>query len=158
MLARQLPTHRNREFFAPLQGIKSGDQGIYSPDQGIARRTCCTCVQTGPRVLGSKPGHGRPHPRRLDRSWIPHPPANGLEVTALGDQALDELGTQRCGHRIPGGMAGIGNSRPSSMAGTNPTTCPRRSGRAMPRGVGRLMFRSRPSSEADENSPPGFAR
>jgi len=52
MLARQFPTHRNREFFAPLQGIKSGDQGIYSPDQGIARRTCCTCVQTGPGVLG----------------------------------------------------------------------------------------------------------
>jgi hypothetical protein len=36
-----------------LQGIKSGDQGIYSLDQGSARWTCFTCagcsVQAGPR-------------------------------------------------------------------------------------------------------------
>jgi hypothetical protein len=31
----QFPTHPNREFFAALQGIKSGDQGNFCLDQGI---------------------------------------------------------------------------------------------------------------------------
>ena len=31
----QFPTHPNREFFAALQGIKSGDQGSFRRDQGI---------------------------------------------------------------------------------------------------------------------------
>ena len=34
-LTGQFPTHRNREFFAALQGIKSGDQGSFRRDQGI---------------------------------------------------------------------------------------------------------------------------
>ena len=34
-LTGQFPTHPNREFFAALQGIKSGDQGSFRPDQGI---------------------------------------------------------------------------------------------------------------------------
>jgi hypothetical protein len=34
-LTSQFPTHPNREFFAALQGIKSGDQGNFCPDQGI---------------------------------------------------------------------------------------------------------------------------
>src|ERR1700736_727816 len=34
-LAGQFPTHPNREFFAALQGIKSGDQGSFRRDQGI---------------------------------------------------------------------------------------------------------------------------
>ena len=34
-LTGQFPTHPNREFFAALQGIKSGDQGNFRPDQGI---------------------------------------------------------------------------------------------------------------------------
>src|SRR5258705_11539731 len=34
-LTSQFPTHPNREFFAALQGIKSGDQGKFRPDQGI---------------------------------------------------------------------------------------------------------------------------
>ena len=33
----EFPTHPNRELFAALQGIKSGDQGIKSGDQGIFR-------------------------------------------------------------------------------------------------------------------------
>jgi hypothetical protein len=33
----QFPTHRNREFNSALQGINSGHQGIFSPDQGIPR-------------------------------------------------------------------------------------------------------------------------
>ena len=36
-LTTQFPAHRNREFIAALQGIKSGHQGIYLPDQGIPR-------------------------------------------------------------------------------------------------------------------------
>jgi hypothetical protein len=32
-----ISSHRNREFIAALQGIKSGHQGIYLPDQGIPR-------------------------------------------------------------------------------------------------------------------------
>ena len=31
----KFPTHPNREFSAALQGIKSGDQGNFHPDQGI---------------------------------------------------------------------------------------------------------------------------
>src|SRR3984893_10670943 len=34
-LTSQFPTHPNREFFAALQGIKSGDQGKFRLDQGI---------------------------------------------------------------------------------------------------------------------------
>ena len=34
----QFPTHPNREFFEALQGIKSGDQGNFSPHQGIRSR------------------------------------------------------------------------------------------------------------------------
>jgi hypothetical protein len=34
-LTSQFPTHPNREFFAALQGIKSGDQGSFRRDQGI---------------------------------------------------------------------------------------------------------------------------
>ena len=34
-LTGQFPTHPNREFFAALQGIKSGDQGNFRRDQGI---------------------------------------------------------------------------------------------------------------------------
>ena len=34
-LTGQFPTHPNREFFAALQGIKSGDQGSFRRDQGI---------------------------------------------------------------------------------------------------------------------------
>jgi hypothetical protein len=34
-IAGQFPTHPNREFFCGLQGIKSGDQGKFRPDQGI---------------------------------------------------------------------------------------------------------------------------
>jgi hypothetical protein len=34
-LMGQFPTHPNREFFAALQGIKSGDQGSFRRDQGI---------------------------------------------------------------------------------------------------------------------------
>jgi hypothetical protein len=34
-LTGQFPTHPNREFFAALQGIKSGDQGNFCLDQGI---------------------------------------------------------------------------------------------------------------------------
>jgi hypothetical protein len=37
-LAGQFPTHPNREFFAALQGIKSGDQGSFRRDQGIRFR------------------------------------------------------------------------------------------------------------------------
>src|SRR5438128_3850936 len=33
-LTGQFPTHPNSEFFAALQGIKSGDQGNFRPDQG----------------------------------------------------------------------------------------------------------------------------
>ena len=33
----KFPTHENREFFAPLQGIKSADQGNFSADQGNPR-------------------------------------------------------------------------------------------------------------------------
>jgi hypothetical protein len=33
----QFPTHPNREFFAALQGTKSGEQGNSCPDQGIPR-------------------------------------------------------------------------------------------------------------------------
>jgi hypothetical protein len=35
----QFPTPVNREFFAALQGIISGDQGIFRPDQGIRLST-----------------------------------------------------------------------------------------------------------------------
>jgi len=35
VLTSQFPTHPNREFFCRLQGIKSGDQGKFRPDQGI---------------------------------------------------------------------------------------------------------------------------
>jgi hypothetical protein len=34
-LTSQFPTHPSREFFAALQGIKSGDQGSFRRDQGI---------------------------------------------------------------------------------------------------------------------------
>jgi len=34
-LTGQFPTHPNREFFAALQGIKSGDQGNFHRDQGM---------------------------------------------------------------------------------------------------------------------------
>src|SRR6202040_4357243 len=34
-LTGQFPTHPNRDFFATLQGIKSGDQGSFRRDQGI---------------------------------------------------------------------------------------------------------------------------
>jgi hypothetical protein len=34
-LTGQFPTQPNREFFAALQGIKSGDQGSFRRDQGI---------------------------------------------------------------------------------------------------------------------------
>ena len=37
-LTSQFPTLRNREFFAALQGIKSDDQGSFSPHQGIRSR------------------------------------------------------------------------------------------------------------------------
>ena len=37
-LMGQFPTHPNREFFAALQGIKSGDQGSFRRDQGIRFR------------------------------------------------------------------------------------------------------------------------
>jgi hypothetical protein len=33
-LMRKFPTHWNREFISVQQGIKSGHQGNYSPDQG----------------------------------------------------------------------------------------------------------------------------
>src|SRR6202047_3845464 len=35
VLTSQFPTHPNREFFCRVQGIKSGDQGKFRPDQGI---------------------------------------------------------------------------------------------------------------------------
>src|ERR1700680_4972523 len=34
-LTSKFPTHPNRVFFCRLQGIKSGDQGKFRPDQGI---------------------------------------------------------------------------------------------------------------------------
>jgi hypothetical protein len=34
-ITKQFPTRLNREFFAALQGNKSGDQGTSRPDQGI---------------------------------------------------------------------------------------------------------------------------
>jgi hypothetical protein len=37
-LTGQFPTRPNREFFAALQGIKSGDQGNFRDDQGIRSR------------------------------------------------------------------------------------------------------------------------
>jgi hypothetical protein len=36
----EFPTHPNREFFVALQGIESGDHGIFWPDQGRGCRDC----------------------------------------------------------------------------------------------------------------------
>jgi hypothetical protein len=36
----EFPTHPNREFFVALQGIESGDHGIFWPDQGKGCRDC----------------------------------------------------------------------------------------------------------------------
>jgi hypothetical protein len=36
----ELPTYPNREFFVALQGIESGDHGIFWPDQGRGCRDC----------------------------------------------------------------------------------------------------------------------
>src|SRR5690242_6665749 len=56
-LMGQFPTHRNREFFAALQGIKSGDQGNFCPDQG---------KRPSARVL---PVIGHEGPLRLSPPW-----------------------------------------------------------------------------------------
>jgi hypothetical protein len=34
LITGDFPTHPNREFFAALQGIKSGDQATFRPDEG----------------------------------------------------------------------------------------------------------------------------
>src|SRR6202030_3475006 len=39
-----IPKHPNREFFAALQGIKSGDQGNFRPDQGIPLSTAISAA------------------------------------------------------------------------------------------------------------------
>jgi hypothetical protein len=36
----EFPTHPNRVFFVALQGIESGDHGIFWPDQGRGCRDC----------------------------------------------------------------------------------------------------------------------
>src|ERR1700730_5902023 len=43
-LTGQFPKHPNREFFAALQGIKSGDQGNFRPDQGIPLSTAVSAA------------------------------------------------------------------------------------------------------------------
>jgi len=43
-LTGQFPKHPNREFFAALQGIKSGDQGNFRPDQGIPLSTAISAA------------------------------------------------------------------------------------------------------------------
>ena len=40
----QFPKHPNRESFAALQGIKSGDQGNFRPNQGIPLSTAISAA------------------------------------------------------------------------------------------------------------------
>jgi hypothetical protein len=89
MLARQFPTHRNREFIAPLQGIKLGDQGIYSPDQGIARRTCCTCVQRA-RGYSVKAGPAKMEGRKIMPPKPPEPTKPSDLMEALRQSAHND--------------------------------------------------------------------
>jgi|SRR6516164_7770294 len=42
-LTSQFPTHRSREFFTPLQGIKSGDQENFRADQKMSAVAISSC-------------------------------------------------------------------------------------------------------------------
>ena len=63
-LTDQFPTHRNREFLRPLQGIKAGDQGNFHRDQGIPlspavlRGIFCRCRKSNPPGMPSSPSPG----------------------------------------------------------------------------------------------------
>src|SRR6266446_531808 len=49
-LTDQFPTHLNREIFWALQGIKSGDQGAFHPDQGSPLWRAIWCGFPGTRL------------------------------------------------------------------------------------------------------------
>src|ERR1700724_611378 len=49
-LTDKFPTHLNREIFWALQGIKSGDQGTFRPDQGSPLWRAIWCGFPGTRL------------------------------------------------------------------------------------------------------------
>ena len=73
-LTSQFPTRPNREFFGGLQGIKSGDQGKFRPDQGIRSRPLFGPL---PCRQSDRPDRSRTLPRR--RTETP-PDARSVEA------------------------------------------------------------------------------
>ena len=93
-LTGQFPTHPNREFFAALQGIKSGDQGNFRPDQGIPLSSAIwrfavvttpiapTDLDTLPRGRTGTPPHSRSRPSRSRALLCPCEGAPGVPQIA----------------------------------------------------------------------------
>ena len=69
-LTSQFPTHSNREFFAALQGIKSGDRGSFRRDQGIPLSSAIwhSPLVTNP-IIGAVGRVARARVQRAHRRW-----------------------------------------------------------------------------------------
>jgi len=72
-LTGQFPTHPNREFFTALQGIKSGDQRNFRPDQGNPLSSAILAFCSASK--SDRPDRSRTLPRRRTRT-----PAQMLDV------------------------------------------------------------------------------
>ena len=64
-LTGQFPTHPDREFFAALQGIKSGDQGSFRRDRGIPPSSAILAFAPGDK--SDRPDKFPTLPRRRKR-------------------------------------------------------------------------------------------
>ena len=68
-LTGQFPTHPNREFFTALQGIKSGDQRNFRPDQGNPLSSAILAFCSASK--SDRPDRSRTLPRRRTRTPPP---------------------------------------------------------------------------------------
>src|SRR6266478_6160245 len=77
-LMDQFPTHPNREFFAALQGIKSGDQGSFRRDRGIPLSSAILAFAHGdtsdrPTDFAKRCREGEQGRRQIQVSSLPAP-------------------------------------------------------------------------------------
>jgi hypothetical protein len=85
LLRAQFPTHPNREFFAALQGIKSGDQGSFRRDQGIPPSS--TICAPGDKSDHWRRGSCRTRVQRAHRRWA----IEGSESSPSGGETVANL-------------------------------------------------------------------
>ena len=89
-LTGQFPTHPNREFFAALQGIKSGDQGSFRRDRGIPLSSA---------ILAFAPGDKSDRPDRFPT--LPRRRKGRQQMLEVAEADLDAsfcLCERRAGH------------------------------------------------------------